>query len=91
MAFQSNFFFDSTENTKKLRASHLLGRYSTTRATQPVLFCVGYFQDRFPKTVCRLQTSIILISAWGVARITGVSLGAGPEQLFLKNFYFIHM
>jgi hypothetical protein len=31
----------------EFRISHLLGRSSTTGATLPAIFCVGYFQDRF--------------------------------------------
>jgi hypothetical protein len=42
-----------------------LGKYSTTLATLPALFCVGYFQDRVSQTVSPswLQTRILLISA----------------------------
>jgi hypothetical protein len=35
----------------ELRASLLLGRHSTTRASLPVLFCVGYFQDRILRII----------------------------------------
>jgi hypothetical protein len=39
------------------------------------LFCVGYFQDRVSWTICLgwLRTSIFLISASQVARITSMS------------------
>jgi hypothetical protein len=33
------------------RGSWLLGRYSTTSATLPALFCVGYFQDKVSWTL----------------------------------------
>jgi hypothetical protein len=36
----------------ELRASHLLGRCSTTWAFPPALFCVGYFWDRILQTTC---------------------------------------
>jgi hypothetical protein len=35
----------------ELRASHLLGRHSTTWATPLALFYVGYFQDRVSQTI----------------------------------------
>jgi hypothetical protein len=47
----------------------------TPWATPPALFCVGFFWDRVSQTISPgwLQTSILLISASWVARITGVS------------------
>jgi hypothetical protein len=46
----------------ELRALHLPGRWSTTWATLPVLFCVGCFQDRVSRTICPgwLRTEILL-------------------------------
>jgi hypothetical protein len=59
----------------ELRASHLLGRCSTTWAALSDLFCVGYFQDRVSWTICPgwLLTSVLLISVSWVAEITCVS------------------
>jgi hypothetical protein len=59
----------------KLRASHLLGRHSTTEATLPALFHVGCFWNRVSRTICQgwLWTVILLIFASWVARITSVS------------------
>jgi hypothetical protein len=59
----------------ELRASHLPDRWSITWATPLALFCVVYFQDRILLTISLgwLWTSILLISASWVARITGVS------------------
>jgi hypothetical protein len=59
----------------ELKASHLLNRYSTTWVTPPALFCTGYFWHRVSWTICLgwLQTTVLLISASQVARITGVS------------------
>jgi hypothetical protein len=50
-------------------------RCSTTWATPPALFCVGYFQDRDSQTIHQgwLWTEILLISALWVVRIRGVS------------------
>jgi hypothetical protein len=44
--------------------------------TPPALFCDGYFWDRALRTIYLvwLWTTILLISAFWVARITGVSL-----------------
>jgi hypothetical protein len=51
----------------ELRASRLLGRHSTTWATHPAHFCVGYFPDRVLQTACLgwLWAMILLISASG--------------------------
>jgi hypothetical protein len=59
----------------ELRTSHLLGRCSTTWITSPTQFCVGCVWDRVSQTVCLgwLWTTILLISASRVAKITGVS------------------
>jgi hypothetical protein len=43
-------FWDTVSKT--LRASCLLDRHSTTWATLPTLFCVGYFQDWISRTIC---------------------------------------
>jgi hypothetical protein len=53
----------------------------TLWATLPSLFWVAFFQDRVSRTICSgwLQIVILLISAFWVARITGISL----ELLFL--------
>jgi hypothetical protein len=47
----------------------------TPCASLPALFCEGFFWDRGSQTICLgwLQTAILLISAFWVARITGVS------------------
>jgi hypothetical protein len=44
-------------------------------ATPPALFCDGIFWDRVSQTICPgwLRTTILLISAYWVARITGMS------------------
>jgi hypothetical protein len=67
------FFLVGLES--ELRALCLPGRCSATGATLPALFCVWYCQDRVFQAVCPgwLQTTIILISASWVTRITGVS------------------
>jgi hypothetical protein len=54
----------------------------TTGATPPALFCERCFWDRVPWTIFLgwLQTTIILISASWVVRITGVSHGR-PEPM----------
>jgi hypothetical protein len=68
----------------ELRATHLLGRWFTTWAT-PALFCVGYFQDTVLQTIYPagwLWNLILLISASGVARISGVS-HQHPATLFI--------
>jgi hypothetical protein len=41
----------------KVSASCLLDRCSTTLATLPALFCVGYFRDRVSRTICLGFTS----------------------------------
>jgi hypothetical protein len=48
----------------ELKVSHWLGRCSTTWATPPAPFCVGYFPDRVLQIICPgwLWTSILLIS-----------------------------
>jgi hypothetical protein len=58
-----------------LRSSHLLGRGSITWVTPLTLFGIMYFQDRVLHTVCPgwLRTTILLISASWIARITGTS------------------
>jgi hypothetical protein len=57
---------------------------------QPFLFCDSFFQDRVLQTLCRgwLQIVILLISAFWVARITGVSHWC-PECIFLMTDYII--
>jgi hypothetical protein len=78
------FFFFLAALEFELRASHLLGRHSTTWATLPALFSIGYFWDRILQTVCLgwLWTTIFLISASWVDRITCVShLHPGREGL----------
>jgi hypothetical protein len=54
-------------------------------ATPPTLFYDRYFQDSVSQTICPgwLWTTILLISASGVARITGVSHLA--QEIFLKR------
>jgi hypothetical protein len=61
----------------ELKASHLLGRHSTTWAIRPAFFYIGYFQDRVLRTICPgwLGTLIFLISASWVAKIAEVSHG----------------
>jgi hypothetical protein len=49
------------------------------------IFCDGFFRDRVSRTICPgwLQTAILLTSASGVAKITGMGygtwLGAGID------------
>jgi hypothetical protein len=57
------------------RSHACLGRCSTTSATLPAMFCIGFFRDRVSRTICLgwPQSMIFLISASQVARITGMS------------------
>jgi hypothetical protein len=57
----------------ELMVSGLLVRHSTTWATLPDRFCVGYFQDRVSLPGWP-QTSILWISTSQLARIIDVSL-----------------
>jgi hypothetical protein len=66
--FCSLFFFLNSVLGFELRASHLLGRWSTTWATPPALLCVGFFQDRISWTICPGWLSVSQR-----ARVTGVS------------------
>jgi hypothetical protein len=52
-----------------------LRAYTLSHSTTVLFFCVGFFQDRFLRTVCLgwLQIAILLISASWITRITGVS------------------
>jgi hypothetical protein len=70
----------------ELRTSGLLGRCSWAIPT--VLFCAAYFWDRVLWTICLgwLQTTILLISASWVARITGMSHGRPTKCLFFKSY-----
>jgi hypothetical protein len=54
----------------KLRDSGFLNRHSTTSATPPALFCIGYFQDRVSQTICsgRPRAAILPISGSRIAR-----------------------
>jgi hypothetical protein len=58
-----------------VRASHLLGKRSTTCHSTSSFFLIGFFQDRISWTVCLgwLWTLLLLISASWVSRITGMS------------------
>jgi hypothetical protein len=62
------------------------------RHSASLVFCVygSFFQDRVSWTICRgwLQTAILLISAFWVARITGMSYSAWPQYYFLKRLSF---
>jgi hypothetical protein len=55
--------------------SLMLARQSAIWTTSPTLFCVGFFQDRvsWPICPCWLQTTILLISASCVGKITDVN------------------
>jgi hypothetical protein len=57
-----------------LSTSYLLGRSLTAWATPQALFCDGFFWDRVSWTIFHgcLWTTILLISASWVARITGL-------------------
>jgi hypothetical protein len=61
-------------------------------ANPPILFCNGFFQDRVLQTICPgwPQTSLLLIFASWVARITGVSHQPPAWRIFLvcKISYF---
>jgi hypothetical protein len=73
----NSFFFFFLIPKLELRA------FTSSHSTSP--FCDGYFfRDRVSKTICPgwLQTSILLISASWVARITGVS-HQHPAQIIL--------
>jgi hypothetical protein len=72
------------------RISPLLGRCSATWTTLPVLFC-GYFRDRVSQTLCPgwLWTAILLISAFWVARIAGVSHWCPSGLYFLMQWVFL--
>jgi hypothetical protein len=58
----------------ELWASQLLGWHSITLPIPRALFCIGYFQGRVSQTIflAWLWTTILLIAASGVTRITGV-------------------
>jgi hypothetical protein len=51
-------------------------------------FCAGYFRDRVSWTICLgwLRTMILLISAFWVARITGLSHPCQASQPFLSVY-----
>jgi hypothetical protein len=53
----------------ELRASHLLGRFSTSWATPPALFCIGFLE----MGPCDLFVGADFPQSFWVARITGVS------------------
>jgi hypothetical protein len=65
----------------------------TPWATPPALFCDGFFQDRVSWTICTswLQTSLFLISASWVARITGVSHQCSALSSFSKGIYYQYL
>jgi hypothetical protein len=69
------FFFFLAVLGFELRASRLFGEYSTTWATPPAFFYIGYFWDRVLWTICLgcLQTTILLIADSRIARIIGMS------------------
>jgi hypothetical protein len=92
----------------ELRTSFLQSRCSNTWAILPVYFCSGYFGDGLLRTVCPgcPKTTILLISASQVARITGMSHQHPATHLFYffivcllflecklteyREFYFVH-
>jgi hypothetical protein len=59
----------------EFRASHLLVRCFNNWTTLSALFPVGYFWDRLSRAICPgwLWTVVLLISAFQVARIIGMS------------------
>jgi hypothetical protein len=61
----------------------------TAWATLPALFCVGYFQDTISQTICLgwLWTLILLISAWWVASIMGMSHSHTVPFYFFSLFF----
>jgi hypothetical protein len=63
------------------------GPYTLTHSTSPFLYI--FFWDRVSWAICQgwLQTAILLISAFWVARITGVSHQCPAEVYF---FYFFN-
>jgi hypothetical protein len=71
----------------ELRASCLLGRCSTTYSTPLILFNVEYFQDERSQTICPgwPPTTILLISAAYIARITCVSQWYSAKNFFLTG------
>jgi hypothetical protein len=69
------FFFFLAALGFELRVSYFFGRCSTIWATPPALCCVGYFWVKVSQTICLswLWTMVLLISAFWVARIMGMS------------------
>jgi hypothetical protein len=66
----------------------------TTWATLPSLFCAGYSQDRVSWTICSswLPTTILLIAASWVARITGMShQRPGNRDCFVFGFLQVEL
>jgi hypothetical protein len=57
-------------------------------ATPPVLFCDGFFHNRVSRTICPawLWTTILLLSAFWVVRITGVSHQRPACFCFLRQY-----
>jgi hypothetical protein len=70
----------------ELRVSSLLDRCSTTWATPPTFFCIGYFQDTVSKTILLgwLWTVIPLDLCILIARITGMR--DLPKVVVAKDF-----
>jgi hypothetical protein len=48
----------------EIRASHLVGRHSTTGATLPALFCVGYSQEDFSNYLLGLPLNLDPPDLW---------------------------
>jgi hypothetical protein len=84
------YFIENFGGGFELKASHLLGRHSTTWVTLPALFYVGVFRDRVSSAIFLdwLWTQILLISAAWIARMTDLSqrhLAFYWELLFLYS------
>jgi hypothetical protein len=68
-----------------------LNSWPTPWATPPALFCDVFFQDRVLQTFCLgwLRTSILLVSASWVARITGKSHWHPALAEFLFSLFLV--
>jgi hypothetical protein len=71
----------------ELKASHLLGRWSTTWAISLALFCVGCFWYKVLQIVCPAWPQMVmpLFSASRMVRITGVS-HQHPATFYFSTF-----
>jgi hypothetical protein len=103
LRLQSFFFFIFSSIGFELRASCLLGRWATTWATLPALFCFGYFWNRVSRTIClawrltaiRLQSSLLMPQEYLDLQLRTLHPTQGPHlitvisaSLFFFFFFF---